>query len=332
MSAESRKLTVALMPLENRWETIQYTAQRADELGYHMFSLPETWSYDITVLMANLAGKTEQIKLGVGIVNVWSRSAASIAMAIATMQIVSNGRFVPGLGASTPQLIKGLHDMPYQAPFTQIRRTLTQVRALLEGQRIPLNNFPGARPLKLNLPEIPYTPILFGALSPRSIELAGELVDGWIPFLYPRDRMPEGIERLKKGRQASANPERPLIITPSLPVSVHEDAEKAREVAAWFVAFYITTMGDLYRETLRRMGFADEVDAVMLANQDRRPAIVPAEAERLLEQLTIYGTPEQARAQLDKWTDIHENIQPGLLLGPGMRNEQISYILESLQA
>lgn len=331
MSKQSRELSIALMPLENRWETIQYTAQRADELNYSMFSLPETWSYDITVLMANLAGKTNNIKLSVGIASIWSRSAATLAMATATLQTVSNGRFVLGLGASTPQLTEGFHDIPYQAPYTQIRKTLTQVRALLDGKRVPLSNFPDARPLKLNVPEIPETQIILGALSSRSIQLAGELADGWIPFLYPLDHMPEAIELFKKGRQTSQNPERPILITPSLPVSVHEDSAKAREVAAWFVSFYITTMGDLYRETLRKMGFADEVDAVIEANQERRPAIVPAEAERLLQQLTIYGTPEQARAQLDKWYALNDDIEPSLLLGPNMTNEQISTILESVK-
>jgi alkanesulfonate monooxygenase SsuD/methylene tetrahydromethanopterin reductase-like flavin-dependent oxidoreductase (luciferase family) len=222
-----------------------------------------------------------------------------------------------------------LHDLSYEAPYAQIRRVVTQVRALLAGERVTLSDGKDARPLRLNVDPQPDTPILMAASSPRSIRLAGELCDGWIPFLYPRDRLPEAIDILKEGRQAGAFPDRPVQILPSLPTVIHPDASKAREGAAWFVAFYITTMGDMYREAVRRMGFSAEVDAVMQANEGQRPAIVPPEAEILLEQLTIYGTPDDARQQLEKWFDAGATL-PGLLLLPNMSNDEIDFTLEGL--
>jgi alkanesulfonate monooxygenase SsuD/methylene tetrahydromethanopterin reductase-like flavin-dependent oxidoreductase (luciferase family) len=330
MNHQSHSLSIALMPLENRWDTIQYTAKRADELGYYMFSLPETWSYDVSVLMASLASDTQQIHLASSIFSIWNRSPATLAMATASLQLVSGGRFILGLGASTPQLVEGLHDIPFEAPYKQIRKTLTQVTALLQGDRIPLTYSDTARSLRLNIPVPPPTPILLGAASSKSIKLAGELCDGWMPFLYPLDHIDEGVKLLQEGRQASNNPDHPLQIVPSLPVSVDADATKARETAAWFVAFYITTMGDLYRESLRRMGFGDEVDSVMEVNHDRRPSIVPLEAEKLLEQLTIYGTPQQVREQLNKWYDLG-NVTPSLLLAPNLNHEQINYTLKAFQ-
>lgn len=330
MSESIKRLSVAPMPLENRWDIIQYTAIVADELGYDTFSLPETWAYDTTVLLSNLSTHTKRIRLATTIVGVWGRSAATIAMAAASMNIVSNGRFVLGIGASTPQLALGLHDTPFEKPYTKTKQMLTQIRALLNGDRIPLSNGANAHALRLNVPAQPEVPIILGATSPRSIQLAGQYCDGWIPFFYARDLLHEGIQIFEEGRRQSHDPSRPYTIMPSLPVVVHKDPEKAREGAAWFVAFYIMSMGTIYRDTLIRMGFADEVQAVIDSNQDRRPAIVPHEADRLLDQLTIYGTPDQACEQLEKWYTI-DNVAPGLLLLPNLSHSEIRFTLEALR-
>src|SRR5438128_6060266 len=143
------------MPLENRRDVLIALATEADRLGFEAFCLPETWAYDVTVLLAEAAVKTTDIKLGTGILGVWNRSAGTLAMAAATLSALSGGRFVLGLGASTPQLTEGLHDVPFAAPVARLRRTLEQVRALLRGERIPLGVTTGARPLKLNLPPAP---------------------------------------------------------------------------------------------------------------------------------------------------------------------------------
>src|SRR5204863_9734000 len=101
------------------------------------------------------AVRTERIALGSGIVGIWNRSAATIAMAALTLHAISGGRFVLGLGTSTPQLAEGLHDTPFETPIPRMRRVVTQVRALLRGERIPLAVTPGARALKLNVPPAP---------------------------------------------------------------------------------------------------------------------------------------------------------------------------------
>src|SRR5205823_852276 len=102
------------MPLENRRDVLIALATDADRLGYEAFCLPETWAYDVTVLLAEAAVKTKHITLGTGILGVWNRSAGTL-----------------GLGASTPQLTEGLHDVSFTAPVAQLRRIVTQVRALL---------------------------------------------------------------------------------------------------------------------------------------------------------------------------------------------------------
>jgi alkanesulfonate monooxygenase SsuD/methylene tetrahydromethanopterin reductase-like flavin-dependent oxidoreductase (luciferase family) len=319
---------VSLMPLENRRETIVRLATEADRRGYAGFFLPETWAHDVTVLLAEAAVRTERIGLGTGILSVWGRTPGTLAMAAATLHDVSGGRFSLGLGASTAQLVEGLHDTAYRAPFDRMRRTVVQVRALLAGERLPLAPA-GARPLRLNVAPAPGVPIHLAGLVPETIRLAGEVADGWLPFLFPRSRLAEGVALLREGA-GRASPERPLpAVVPSVPTVVAADPAEARRGAAWFVSFYLTTMGPLYARTISRLGFAKEVEAVIAANPTRGSAVVPPEAEALLDELTVYGTPDQARAHLARWQDAGTAMTV-LLLPPNQTPAQIDFALEAL--
>jgi alkanesulfonate monooxygenase SsuD/methylene tetrahydromethanopterin reductase-like flavin-dependent oxidoreductase (luciferase family) len=324
------RIAVSVMPLENRREALVELAVAADARGYDGFFLPETWAYDVTVLLAEAAVKTRRITLGTGILGVWSRSAATLAMGARTLASMSGGRFLLGLGASTPQLVEGLHDVPYAAPVERLRRALVQVRALLRGERVPLAVATEARALKLNVPAGLDVPIYLAALAEGSIRLAGELADGWIPFLYPRSRLATGAALLAEGAARSADPARRVAVCPSVPAVVAADPGKAREGAAWFVAFYLTTMGPLYRQRLVQLGFAKEVEAVLAANTPKSRGIVPADAEALLEELTVFGTPEEARAQLARWYAAGAEF-PSLLFPPHLAPAELEFMLEAFR-
>jgi alkanesulfonate monooxygenase SsuD/methylene tetrahydromethanopterin reductase-like flavin-dependent oxidoreductase (luciferase family) len=325
----SRRLAVSVMPLENRRETLIHIAGAAERLGYEAFLLPETWAHDTIVVLAEAALRTQRIRIGSGVLGVWNRTAGTLAMAASTLHALSGGRFILGLGASTAQLTEGLHDIPFTAPLARTRRVVTQVRALLRGERIPLAAAPNARPLKLNLPPAPDVPIYVAALGPATIRLAGELADGWLPFLYPHACLSEGIALLREGGAGGGASDGLPAVCPSVPVAVAEDAEKARERAAWFVSFYLTSMGTLYRESLVRQGYGREVEAVLAANPKGQVGVVPGEAEELLEQLTVYGTPEQARARLARWYDAGASM-PILLLPPSLTPAEIDFTLTAL--
>jgi alkanesulfonate monooxygenase SsuD/methylene tetrahydromethanopterin reductase-like flavin-dependent oxidoreductase (luciferase family) len=318
------------MPLENRREVLLALATAADRRGYDGYFLPETWAYDTTVLLAEAAVKTERITLGTGILSVWNRSAATIAMAAATLASLSRGRFVLGLGASTPQLTEGLHDLPYTAPLARMRRTLEQVRALLRGERIPLAVTTGARPLKLNVPAAPDVPIYLAALGDASVRLAGELADGWVPFIYPRRCLAEGVARLREGAARGDHPERVPVVSPSVPAVVSDDPARAREGAAWFVVFYLVSMGTLYRQSLARQGFGKAVEAVLAANAPKFTGAVPPDAEELLEELIVFGTPTEARRRLAAWYEAGAAL-PVLLLRPNLSPEELEYTLDALR-
>ena len=330
MSAAVSPLAVTVMPLETRREAILHIATTADRLGYEALFLPETWAYDITVLLAEVAGRTRRIRLGSGVLGVWGRSPATLAMAASTLNAISDGRFILGLGASTAQLTEGLHDVPFGAPVKQMRRVVTQARALLRGDRIPLAVATGARPLKLNLPPMPTLPIYLAGLADETVRLTGELADGWLPFMYPRDRLGDGLKLMKEGAARSSDPGRFPRVCPSVPTVVAEDPAEARRWAAWFVAFYLTTMGPLYPRSLGRHGFEKEVKAIVAANPTRETAVVPPEAETLLEQLTVFGTPKQCRAQFENWYEAGAAL-PMVFLRPNLTPAEIDLTLNAFR-
>ena len=151
-------------------------AVAAEELGYARFGSAEGWTHDALVLLAQIAGVTSRIGLATTVLPVWSRTPAAIAMAAASLQRASDGRFALGLGASSPPLVEGLHGITWQQPLARMRTTLLAVRALLEGARLPLDR-EHVRALRLGAPPERRVPILLAALAPSSVRLAGELAD-----------------------------------------------------------------------------------------------------------------------------------------------------------
>lgn len=234
-----------------------------------------------------------------------------------------------GLGASTAQLTEGLHDVPFAAPLERLRRVIVQVRALLAGHRIPLVATSAARPLRLGIPAVPGLPIFVAGLTPASIRLTGELADGWLPFLFPRSRLGEGERLLREGavlRSAGGS----LAVCPVVPTAVGDNGAGTRDRAVWFVVFYLTNMSELYRRTLTRQGYAAEVEGVLAANPPRTAPVVPRSAETLLEELTIFGSPAAARAQLARWYEAGASM-PVLLLPPDLTADEIDRTLRAFR-
>jgi len=325
MAAVARPLAVSVMPLENRREQFLTLATLGERLGYDALLLPETWAYDVTIVLAEAAVKTERIRVGSAILGVWNRSAATLAMGAATLASLSAGRFILGLGASTPQLVEGLHDVPFGAPLARMRQVVSQVRALLRGERVPLAVAKEARALRLNVPPAE-VPICLAAIGDASVRLAGEVADGWMPFLYPVRVLGQGLERLREGA-ARANRPAPAVY-PMIPASVDDDAAKARAGAAWLVSFYLTSMGTFYRDTLIRFGFDKEVHAVLATNAPTFAGAVPPEAEVLLDELIVYGTPAEARRRLARWYEAGAAM-PGLMFRPNLTAEETRRSLEA---
>lgn len=325
-----RPLAIGLTPLETRRDVVLHVAQRAEELGYDAFYLAEGWGHDAAVLLAEIATRTNRIRIGTGVLNVWGRSAASIAMLATTLDEVSGGRFGLGLGAGSPQLAEGLHDVAFRDPVGQLRTVTRQVRTLLDGGRM-VPALPGEhRPLRLATGPAPDVPIHLAALGPDAVRLAGELADGWYPFLMPVSGLPGGVSLLAEGAARGAPGRGVPLVCPCIPVGVSPDPVAARRIASWWVAFYLTSMGPLYRGTLRRMGLGEAVDDVLAANPDHHSTDVPTSAQVLLDELTLCGDADAARAGLDRWYAAGADM-PVLALPPNSPVDELDYVMESLR-
>jgi alkanesulfonate monooxygenase SsuD/methylene tetrahydromethanopterin reductase-like flavin-dependent oxidoreductase (luciferase family) len=269
-------------------------AELADDLGYDSFWLPEAWGYEIFSLLAEMALKTKRIKLGTGIVNVFSRTPALIAMSAATVDEMSEGRFCLGIGTSGKKVIEGFHGRPFEKPLTRVRDVIRVTRALLSGGKLS-DAGPDfeARPFRLEMkPFRPDVPIYVAALRPKAIEQIGECADGWIPAFWPYDKLSEGRGWIAAGAARAGRDPSKIVTAPmtsALPMGGSAGTDMARQI----VSFYIGGMGDYYIELLTRFGFAEECKKIAALYQDKttRAQAAGAVTDRMIEALTVTGDP-----------------------------------------
>ena len=303
---------VSVTPFETRADVVVRVAERADELGLDHIHVAEGWTHDAFVLLAELAGRTSRVRLGSGIVSVWSRTPATIAMGAASLQRCSEGRFTLGLGASSPPLVEGFHGIAFERPVARLRATLTAVRALLDGGRMPAPA-DGARALRLGVAPEVGVPIALAALAPASVRLAGELADEWAPFLWARSHLGRGRELLAEGRGEAAPPTQ---VSVAVPVALGRDEAVARRLAAWWLTTYTTRMGPLYPRMLgERFGMAAGVEAVLAVAGEPEPDL-PAAAEELARDVTLLGTYDEAAGAVAAWFEAGADVVD-LVLPPG---------------
>ena len=313
----SHRRGVGLTPMETRRDVIVRAAVLADELGYETFAVPEGWGLDSTPVLTEIALRTTRIQVASGVLSVWGRTPATLAMTAATLHQVSAGRYVLGLGASTRALAEGFHDIPFERPAARLRDVVTSVRALLDG--LPARpSVPAARPLRLSQAPVPGLPIWIAALGQHTMNVAAELGDGWIPALVARDSVAASAARLGRRRE-TASPHAPALTVAAGPIAVaDEDPGTARDIAAACTAWYLCAMGDVYARSLAGQGYAAEVSAVIAANPRPSPrrGTIPPEAQVVLDQLAACGTPGQVREHLEAWEHAADVVT--LLLPPGM--------------
>jgi alkanesulfonate monooxygenase SsuD/methylene tetrahydromethanopterin reductase-like flavin-dependent oxidoreductase (luciferase family) len=311
---DSLRRGVALTPMETRHDIVLATAQLADELGYEAFAVPEGWGLDATLLLAEAASRTRRIRLVAGVLSIWGRTPATLAMTAATLHRLSGGRFVLGLGPSTSNLVEGFHGLRFAHPAARLREVTTWTRALLAGERAPLDRGSAARPLRLGQPPVPDLPIWLAALGDRTTRVAAELADGWFPVLVDRDQAADRALALRKDRAAAGLRSEPLTVAAGPVTVAADDAAAARRISASCVAWYLCAMGDVYARFLAQQGHGDAVEAIRDANPRPRPdaGVVPAAAQVVLDRFTAHGTPGQVRDQLAGWDGAVDLTMVGL--------------------
>jgi alkanesulfonate monooxygenase SsuD/methylene tetrahydromethanopterin reductase-like flavin-dependent oxidoreductase (luciferase family) len=320
------RVGAGVTPFQTDAEATIRLAAAAEELGFASFGTAEGWTHDAVVLLTQIADATSRIGLSSAVLSVWSRTPASIAMAAASLQRASGGRFALGLGASSPPLVEGLHGLTWERPVDRMRTAIISIRTLLAGDRLP-HDREGVRSLRLGTTPEEHIPILLAALAPGSVRLAGELADVWLPFLWARSRLGDGQALLQEGEARAEEPSRTLTAT-SVPLAIGETEETARQIAAAWLLAYLTRMGPLYPRVLsEQFGYADAVAALLDANDGGAPRL-PAEAETLARDVTLMATYEEAPEAIRGWLESGAD-EVDLVLPLGLPEAQLREMLEA---
>jgi F420-dependent oxidoreductase-like protein len=289
--------------------------QEAERLGFDSVWVAEAWGTDAVSVLGWLAGKTERIKLGSAIMQIPGRTPANAAMTAATLDLLSGGRFLLGLGTSGPQVVEGWHGQPWGKPLGKTREYVEIVRAALrrdlvahEGEhyRIPWDG-PGAtglgKPLKLMLrPLRAEIPIYLAALGPKNVALAAEIADGWLPIFVDPDHFDDAFGP----SLAAAPPDFEIAATVS--VVVGDDVEALRDALRPHVALYVGGMGakgrNFYNSLVRRYGWEDEAERIQelyLAGKQREA--IAAVPDELVDAVSLVGPKERIAERLEAWRE-----------------------------
>ncbi|HEY7544378.1 MAG TPA: LLM class flavin-dependent oxidoreductase [Blastocatellia bacterium] len=274
----------------------------ADACGYDSFWMPEAWEREAFSTLTELAARTERVHLATGIINVFSRSPALIAMGAATIDEISGGRFRLGLGTSGARVVEDFHGARFDKPLTRLKETIQIIRLLLRGEHVDfegecfrLSRFKiGLKPLRADIP------IYIAALAPKSLRLIGEMADGWLPTHWPRARINEGISKIERGAASVTRAAR-IEIAPFVNVIVSDDVKRARDRARLPLAYYAGGMGEYYHRSLSRLGFSAEATRVReLWQSGRRKSAIQAVTDEMVDSTAICGSIEECRSRLDE--------------------------------
>lgn len=273
---------------------------RAEELGYESVWAAEGQGKTAFGKLERWATYTEDIGLATGIVNVFSRTPAALAQAIATLDAHSGGRAILGLGVAHPGVVKDFHGVEFERPLARLAEYVELVRRYLRGEARGFDGefFSPAQTCFWEAfePERAEVPIYNGALGPKNVRLTGEYADGWLPNLYPESQFAQAQEWLAEGAERAGRDPEDVDVAMYVLTAVHEDLERARRAAAEHVAYYVRDIPGYYTRVAREAGFEDDVEAIQAAPSAEDGADRVSDA--FLDRVAIIGTPAEARAQL----------------------------------
>jgi F420-dependent oxidoreductase-like protein len=292
-------------------------AQEAERLGFDSVWTAEAYGSDAVTPLTWVGALTSKIKLGTGILQMPARTPANTAMTAATLDMLSGGRVLLGLGLSGPQVVEGWHGQPYGKPLTRTREYVEIVRRILareepldfqgEEYQIPIPGGTGlGKPLKLILhPLRPRIPIYLAAIGPKNIELAGEIADGWLPVFFAPEKQGAYLQQLEAGMAKRQEPPE-FDIAPTARIVMGDNVNLCRAMVKPMLALYIGGMGakgrNFYNDLVSRYGYegpAHDIQDLYLAGKKREAeAAVP---DALVDEVALCGPRERIAELLEPW-------------------------------
>ncbi len=294
--------------------TVEFVRQ-AERLGVDHVWSAEAWGQDAVTSLAYIAGQTEQIMLGTGIMQISARTPSMTAMTALSLNELSSGRFILGLGASGPQVVEGLHGVAYQGPLTRMRETVDIVRMGFRGDKIAYQGKyhvlprPGGEGKAIRLDHRPIDiPIYLATLAPKSLEYTGAAADGWLGTSFSPDFPDAHLDHIRKGAEAAGRNLEDIALNVACSIAIGENVEELIDARKPNVAFQMGAMGsartNFYNDAFQRAGFMDDAKAIQRLWLDRKH---DEAAKRVPDEMvTLFGaigTPDMVQARFRKYRE-----------------------------
>ena len=296
----------------------------ADKLGYHSVWTSEAYGSDAITPLAWIGALTKNIKLGSAIMQMPARSPAMTAMTAMTLDQLSGGRMLCGLGLSGPQVVEGWHGESYGKPLGKTREYVEILRKIFareeplthDGQhyKIPYEGDDATglgKPLKSILHGRADIPIYVASIGPKNVELTAEIADGWLPIFFSPERYPEYFqEQVEAGFKKAGNGKSiaDFDIAPSVYVAMDDDIEMARNMIRPMLALYVGGMGakgkNFYHDLAVRYGFEEEADKIQdLYLSGKKAEAMVAVPNELIDAVALVGSRDRIADRLQLWKD-----------------------------
>jgi F420-dependent oxidoreductase-like protein len=296
--------------------------QMADELGVYAAWTAEAYGSDAVTPLAWLGALTKNIMLGTAIMQMPGRTPANAAMTAMTLNQLSGGRFLMGLGLSGPQVVEGWHGVSYKMPLTRSREYVAIVRNIFARQeklsydgklyQIPYKGEDATglgKPLRSTLHAQPDIPIYLAAIGPKNVELAAEIADGWLPIFFSPQKFeaiygPSIAAGLAKAGKSLAD----LDIAPTVSVVITDNLNEGYNMLRPMLALYIGGMGakgkNFYYDLAVRYGYEAEAATIQDLYLDRNVGEAMMKVpEALIDEVALVGPKERVRERLQPWLD-----------------------------
>jgi 5,10-methylenetetrahydromethanopterin reductase len=293
------KLGYSLGPLLSMKEVLLCAKMADQQESVDSLWVPESWGRESFSTLGAISQITKKVRLGTSIVNIYSRTPATVAMAAASLDTLSDNRIIIGLGASTAAIVENWHGVQFDRPASRMKEYIECLRLMIKGDKVEydgkffkINNFK-----ILHQPQRTHIPIFMAAVNKKMISMASELTDGILLYLRPLEELKRTAVELKQATKQGG-----FEIACSFICAVsNKNPEKARDRAATTLAFY-TAVGKYYSKFLAQNGFKTEVDEI---TSEYRNAGAESAAkfvsDRMLSSLVICGTSEECRESLSKF-------------------------------